>query len=594
MTTVSVWAPEAHQVELECGGSRMPMDRRADGWWSLQTSRVMHGSDYAFRVDGNGPLPDPRSAWQPQGVHGPSRWLDHSRFVWNDAGWQAPPLAAAVIQEIHVGTFTPAGTFDGVIDRLDHLAELGVTHLELMPVAEFPGERGWGYDGVDLYAPHHAYGGPEGLKRLVDACHCRGIAVLLDVVYNHLGPDGNYLAQFGPYFTDRYHTPWGDAVNLDGPDSDTVRRFFIDNALMWLRDYHIDGLRLDAVHAIVDTSATHFLEQLAAEVQRLGRELGRHLVVIAENDRNDPRVARPVETGGYGLDAQWNEDFHHALHALLTGESDGYYADFGRLADVARVLTRGLVYDGRYSHYRRRTHGRPASDLPGRRSVGCLQNHDQVGNRALGDRISENVSPGLLRVGAALVMTSPFVPMLFQGEEWAAATPFLYFTDHSDADLGRAVTEGRRREFAAFRRDTDPGNVPDPQSIETFEQSRLDWNEFEREPHADILQWYQALIALRHAHPAFGDDRLEAIEAHFDEAARWLIMHRPGLRVVCNLHPAPQRLACPGAVAGHLLLQSDAGIVVGPDSLELPGESVVILDAPAPSCLPGQPSMSRE
>ncbi|WP_018950687.1 malto-oligosyltrehalose trehalohydrolase [Thioalkalivibrio sp. AKL12] len=594
MTTVRVWAPEANQVELECGGSRMPMDRRADGWWSLQTSRVVHGSDYAFRVDGNGPFPDPRSAWQPQGVHGPSRWLEHSRFVWNDAGWQAPPLAAAVIQEIHVGTFTPEGSFDGVIDRLDHLVDLGITHLELMPVAAFPGERGWGYDGVDLYAPHHAYGGPDGLKRLVDACHRRGIAVLLDVVYNHLGPDGNYLAQFGPYFTDHYQTPWGDAVNLDGPDSDSVRRFFIYNALMWLRDYHLDGLRIDAVHAIVDTSATHFLEQLAAEVQRLGRALGRHLVVIAENDRNDPRVARPVEAGGYGLDAQWNEDFHHALHALLTRESDGYYADFGRLADVARALTRGLVYDGRYSHYRRRTHGRPASDLPGRRFIGCLQNHDQVGNRALGDRISEGVSPGLLKIGAALVMTSPFVPMLFQGEEWAAATPFLYFTDHTDTDLGRAVTEGRQREFAAFRRDTDAGSIPDPQSIETFEQSRLDWDELEREPHADILQWYRALIALRHAHSAFGDDRLEAIEAHFDEAARWLIVHRSGLRVVCNLHPAPQRLACPGAAAGHLLLQSDTGIVVGPDTLELPGESVVILDAPAPSCLPGQPSMSKE
>ncbi|WP_018879546.1 malto-oligosyltrehalose trehalohydrolase [Thioalkalivibrio sp. ALE9] len=594
MTTVRVWVPEANRVELECGDNRMPMDHQADGWWSLETEQVVHGSDYAFHVDGNGPFPDPRSAWQPQGVHGPSRWLDHARFDWHDAGWQAPPLAAAVIQEIHVGTFTPTGSFDGVTERLDHLAELGVTHLELMPVAEFPGARGWGYDGVNLYAPHHAYGGPEGLKRLVDACHQRGLAVLLDVVYNHLGPDGNYLAQFGPYFTDRYQTPWGEAVNLDGPDSDAVRRFFIDNARMWLRDYHLDGLRLDAVHAIVDTSATHFLEQLAAEVQRLGRALGRHLVVIAENDRNDPRVTRPVEVGGYGLDAQWNEDFHHALHALLTGESDGYYADFGQLADLARVLTRGLAYDGRYSRYRRRTHGRPASDLPGRRFIGCLQNHDQVGNRALGDRISEGVSPGLLKIGAALVMTSPFVPMLFQGEEWAAATPFLYFTDHSDADLGHAVTEGRQREFAAFRRDTDAGSIPNPQSRETFERSRLDWDELAHEPHAGILEWYRALIALRHAHPAFADDRLEGIEARFDEAARWLIVHRPGLRVACNLHPAPQRLACPGAAAGRLLLQSDAGIVVGPDSLEMPGESVVILDAPALSCLPGQPSMSRE
>ncbi|WP_019558642.1 malto-oligosyltrehalose trehalohydrolase [Thioalkalivibrio sp. ALE12] len=575
MTTVRVWAPEANRVELECGDNRMPMDHRADGWWSLYTEQLVHGSDYAFRVDGNGPFPDPRSAWQPQGVHGPSRWLDHARFVWNDAGWQAPPLAAAVIQEIHVGTFTPAGSFDGVAERLDHLAELGVTHLELMPVAEFPGARGWGYDGVNLYAPHHAYGGPEGLKRLVDACHQRGLAVLLDVVYNHLGPDGNYLAQFGPYFTDHYQTPWGDAVNLDGPDSDTVRRFFIDNARMWLRDYHLDGLRLDAVHAIVDTSATHFLEQLAAEVQRLGRELGRHLVVIAENDRNDPRVTRPVEVGGYGLDAQWNEDFHHALHALLTSESDAYYADFGQLADLARVLNRGLAYDGRYSHYRRRTHGRPASDLPGRRFVGCLQNHDQIGNRARGDRIGTQLAPGLLEIGAALVLTSPFVPLLFQGEEWAATAPFLYFTDHVDADLGRAVSEGRRREFAAFLR--DPRDIPDPQSRETFVRSRLDWDERERAPHARILRWYRALIALRHTHWTFADDRLESIEVRFDEAARWLEIQRPGLLLACNLTPAPQRLHCPGARGLHSLLCSDAGIVVDSDRLTLPGESVVIL-----------------
>lgn len=591
MTTVRVWAPEAIQVELECDGSYLPMDRGADGWWSLDTERLVHGSDYAFRVDGNGPFPDPRSAWQPQGVHGPSRWLDHSRFAWNDAGWQAPPLAAAVIQEIHVGTFTPEGRFDGVIDRLDHLAELGITHLELMPVAEFPGARGWGYDGVDLYAPHHAYGGPDGLKRLVDACHRRGIAVLLDVVYNHLGPDGNYLAQFGPYFTDHYHTPWGDAVNLDGPDSDSVRRFFIDNALMWLRDYHIDGLRIDAVHAVVDTSATHFLEQLAAEVQRLGRALGRHLMVIAENDRNDPRVARAVEASGYGLDAQWNEDFHHALHALLTGESDGYYADFGRLADLARVLTRGLAYDGRYSRYRRRIHGRPASDLPGRRFIGCLQNHDQIGNRPNGERISHLLFPGLLKIGAALEMTSPFVPMLFQGEEWAAQTPFLYFTDHTDADLGRAVTEGRRREFAAFSRDTD--GIPDPQSRETFERSRLNWGERKRVPHAEILRWYQSLIALRRSHPAFGDDRLDAVEASFDEAGRWLMMHRPGLLVACNLQPAPQRLECPAAADLHTLLQSDAGIVVGPDRLDLPGESVVILEQER-SAMPALPTFHVE
>ena len=578
MTRVRVWVPQANQVELECGGSRVPMDRQGEGWWSLQTSRLVHGSDYAFRVDGNGPFPDPRSAWQPQGVHGPSRWLDHSRFVWNDAGWQAPPLAAAVIQEIHVGTFTSEGSFDGVIDRLGHLAELGITHLELMPVAAFPGTRGWGYDGVDLYAPHHAYGGPDGLKRLVDACHRRGIAVLLDVVYNHLGPDGNYLAQFGPYFTDRYHTPWGDAVNLDGADSDSVRRFFIDNALMWLRDYHIDGLRIDAVHAIVDTSATHFLEQLAGEVQRLGRQLGRHLLVIAENDRNDPRVAWPVEAGGYGLDAQWNEDFHHALHTALTGESDGYYMDFRGLADLARVLTRGLANDGRYSPFRRRRHGRPAADQPGRRFVGCLQNHDQIGNRATGDRSSHLLSPGLLKVGAALVLTSPFVPLLFQGEEWGATSPFLYFTEHGDPELARAVSEGRRREFAAFGQ--EPEQIPDPQAATTFERSRLDWSEHRRPPHAAILQWHRYLIALRRRHPAFADDRLEAIRVRFDEPRRWLLMQRPGLLVASNLGPQPRQLECPEAAGWRMLLGSEPGILHEGDRLQLPGESVAILGEP--------------
>ncbi|HDP88495.1 MAG TPA: malto-oligosyltrehalose trehalohydrolase [Thioalkalivibrio sp.] len=579
MTALRVWAPSAGRVELACCGECLPMIADADGWWSVEAPSLEHGVDYAFYLDGEGPFPDPRSPWQPQGVHGSSRWVDHARFEWHDAGWQAPPLAAAVIEEIHIGTFTPEGTFEAAIDRLDHLVDLGATHVELMPVAAFPGERGWGYDGVDLYAPHHGYGGPDGLKRLVDACHRKGLAVLLDVVYNHLGPSGNYLARFGPYFTHVYATPWGEAINLDQAHSDIVRRFLLDDAAMWLEHYHLDGLRIDAIHAIVDTSATHFLETLAREVRALEAQLGRHLVVIAESDLNDPRVIRSPEAGGYGLDAQWNEDFHHALHAVLTGEHGGYYRDFGRLAHVAWALTRGLVYDGRYSAYRQRSHGRPAADLPGRRFVGCLQNHDQVGNRARGERSAALLSPGLLRVGAALVLTAPFVPLLFQGEEWGALTPFLYFTDHEDPALGEAVRAGRRREFAAFG--WDPETIPDPQARETFERSRLDWGEPGREPHASVLAWYRKLVALRRGHPAFGDDRLDSVDVQFDETAHWLLMRRGTVVLACNLARLAQRLELPETGVSEVLLASEPGVALEKGMIHLPGESVAIL-GPSP------------
>ena len=576
MTLLKVWAPKAEKVVLECAGSQTPMLRREDDWWTVETGSLAHGVDYAFHVDGEGPFPDPRSPWQPLGVHGASRWVEHDSFEWSDAGWRAPPLAAAVIAEIHVGTFTAEGSFDAVIDKLDHLVDLGITHLELMPVQEFPGERGWGYDGVDLFAPHHAYGGPDALKRLVDACHHRGLAVLLDVVYNHLGPDGNYLGRFGPYFTDAYSTPWGDAVNLDQAHSDEVRRFFVDNALMWLRDYHFDGLRIDAVHAIVDTSAVHLLEALSNEVRRLESRVGRNLALIAESDLNDPRLIRPVEIGGYGLDAQWNEDFHHALHAVLTGESAGYYADFGKLEHLATVLTRGFVYDGRYSCYRKRAHGRPAHDLPGRRFVGCLQNHDQVGNRATGERSSHLLSPGLLKVGAALVLTAPFVPMLFQGEEWAATSPFLYFTDHDDPELAAAVRDGRREEFTAFG--WDPDNIPDPQSPDTFERSRLDWDEPAREPHAEMLEWYRSLVHLRRSHPAFADDRLDLVQARFDEERRCITVLRPGLCTACNLGTETQTLELPPDVSGRpVRLGSSPGVRLQGNRLSLPGESAAVI-----------------
>ena len=574
MALIRVWAPRPAQVALACGDRVVPMTRSDGGWWSLDAPFVEHGVDYGFLVDGEGPLPDPRSAWQPHGVHGRSRWLDHGRFEWSDGGWRAAPLASAVIYELHVGTFTREGTFEAAVERLDHLVDLGVTHVELLPVAAFPGERGWGYDGVALYAPHQAYGGPEGLARLVDACHQRGLAVLLDVVYNHLGPDGNYLGRFGPYFTDRYVTPWGEAVNVDGPDSDEVRRLFLDNALMWLRDYHLDGLRIDAIHAIVDTSAVHLLEQLAVEVEALEGELGRPLALIAESDLNDPRVVRPRAVGGYGLHAHWNEDFHHALHALLTGERDGYYRDFGRLADLAKVLTQGYVYDGAYSEHRRRRHGRPATGLAGRQLVGCLQNHDQIGNRALGERTSQLLSPELLQVGAALVLTAPFVPMLFQGEEWGASTPFLYFTDHTEPELAEAVRRGRAEEFAAFG--WSPDDIQDPQAEATYQRSQLDWDEPQRSPHAEVMSWHRSLLALRRRLSSLSDGRLERVSVDFDEAARWLVMTRGAVRVVCNLHEERQRIACASARASELVLCSERDVVVEDEAVSLAGQAVAV------------------
>ena len=572
-TRLAVWAPGATSVAAHIRGSEQALTRDdlRTGWWQLD--RVMpEGTDYSLRVDDGEPRPDPRSRWQPDGVHGPSRVLDPSSLSWTDDGWRPVPLGDAVVYEAHVGTFSENGTFKGAIEHLDHLVALGVTHLELMPVNEFPGTRGWGYDGVDLYAPFSGYGGPDGLSQLVDAAHNRGLAVLLDVVYNHLGPSGNYLPQFGPYFTDRHKTLWGEALNFDGPSSDEVRRFFIENALMWLRDFHIDGLRLDAVHAIVDTTATHFLEQLAAEVHALQAELGRPLVVIAESDSNDPRLVRDVQHGGYGLDAQWSDDFHHALHTVLTGERDGYYADFGTLHDLAVALQHGYRYAGDYSPFRGRVHGRPLSEPDGNRLLGYLQNHDQTGNRARGERSAALVSRGRLMIGAAVVLTAPFVPMLFQGEEWAASTPFQYFTDH-DAELGRLVSNGRKEEFAAFG--WDPDDVPDPQHEETFSRSKLRWREIGEAPHADMLDWHRRLIALRRQRPELRDGRLDAVDVRYDEDDRWLRFTRGGLTVAFNLADAEREVRVP--ISAEILLASDSAIRVGMDTVTLPPDSVAIL-----------------
>jgi maltooligosyltrehalose trehalohydrolase len=568
-----VWAPGARRVEGVLADRRVGLDSIGGGWWR-SSEDLPPGTDYQFSLDGDEPLPSPRSRWQPEGINGPSRIVDPGSFEWTDAGFRAPPLASAVVYEAHIGTFSAEGTFEGAIAHLDHLVALGVTHLELMPVVEFPGDRGWGYDGVDVYAPHHAYGGPEGLARLVDAAHGRGLAMIVDVVYNHLGPAGNYLSRYGPYFTDRHGTPWGSAVNLDGPGSDEVRRFFIDNALMWLRDYHFDGLRIDAVHAIFDMSAVHFLEQLGTEVHQLAGALGRDLAVIAESDLNDPRLIRPIEAGGYGLDAQWCDDFHHALHTVLTGERDGYYADFGTLEDLATTLVQGYRYAGDFSEFRERRHGRPSPGLDGRRLLGFLQNHDQVGNRALGERSNALMSRGRVMIGAAVVLTAPFIPMLFQGEEWAASTPFQYFTDHHDPELAAAISKGRRAEFAAFG--WAPESLPDPQDFATFERSQLNWDELSEPGHAQMLEWHRALIALRRRYPELTDGRLEHVGVEFDEDERWLAYTRGRVTVAFNLGEFEARIVVQG---DRIELASVDGVRLEADDLVLPPDSVAIVAA---------------
>jgi maltooligosyltrehalose trehalohydrolase len=572
-----VWAPGKQRVDVVFGDRRVPLQPRERGWWASHAEGAGEagpGWDYAFSVNGGPPRPDPRSAFQPEGIDGPSRLVDHAAFAWSDAGWRGLPLAGSVLYECHVGTFSAEGTFDGAIEHLGHLAGLGVDAIELMPVAEFSGSHGWGYDGVDLFAPHHAHGGPDGLKRLVDAAHSAGLGVVMDVVYNHLGPAGNYLPEFGPYFSERHQTNWGPAINFDGPDSDEVRRFVIDNALMWLRDYHCDGLRLDAVHAIADDSATHILEELGAEVAALAASLGRPLFLVAESDLNDPRFVRGTDAGGYGLDAAWADEWHHALHATLTGDRSGYYEDFGPLPLLAKALRQAWVYDGTYSRYRRRVFGRSPAGLSGRQFVVCTQNHDQVGNRALGERSGALMSDGRLRVAAALLLTSPFVPLLFQGEEWGASNPFQYFTSHEDPGLGRIVSRGRREEFASFGW-TD--GVPDPQDPATFERSKLDWAEVGKERHASLLAWYAGLIALRRRIPALTDPRLGRAETACDPDLGWLVVHRGPVTVAVNLGPADWTFpAGPGA---ELLAASDPAAELTNRGLVLPPDTVAILNA---------------
>lgn len=577
MHRFAVWAPQAKRLSARVAGDDRAMEGPDDrGWWWLNVSEAASGTDYGFLVDDDAKVyPDPRSPWQPNGVHALSRTYDHSNFVWSDAQFQAPPLSSSIIYELHIGTFTPQGTFDAAIEKLDYLVELGITHVELMPVAAFEGRHGWGYDGVALFAVHEPYGGPDGLKRFVNAAHAKGLAVLLDVVYNHFGPSGNYTGKFGPYVTDSHHTPWGGAVNLEDAGSNDVRRFFCDNALMWLRDYHIDGLRIDAVHAFIDRSAIHFLEQLSLEVETMQAQLGRRLVLIAESDLNDPRIITPREAGGFDIHAQWSDDFHHALFAVLCPkERGGYYADFGSMAQLAKALEQTYVYDGIYSVYRRRIHGRPVSNLSQHRFLGYIQTHDQVGNRALGDRISHIAGIERAKIAAAIVLLSPFVPMLFQGEEWAASSPFQYFADHEDRELARLVSEGRKREFSAFG--WAPETIPDPESPQTYEASTLKWNEVDQPEHAQILEWFRALIRLRRTTPCLNNGDSGNVCVTFDEEKGWLRIERGPIVVFANLGTAEKTF--PISKLSSIELASDKTIRIAGNTIGLPRDSVAVLE----------------
>ena len=577
MHQFEVWAPFAKSMALGVNGRSLPMQGPdTQGWWRLEASAVGPGTDYGYFIDADEKCyPDPRSLWQPNGVHGLSRVYDQNAFAWTGGKFKAPPLSSGIIYELHIGTFTAQGTLDAAIGKLDYLVDLGITHVELMPVAAFAGNHGWGYDGVALYAVHQPYGGPDALKRFVNAAHGKGLSVLLDVVYNHFGPVGNYSGKYGPFLVDAHHTPWGGAVNLEDAGSHQVRRFFCDNALMWMRDYHIDGLRLDAVHAFVDRSAIHFLEQLACEVETLEAASGRRLVVIAESDLNDPRIVTPREAGGLGMDAQWSDDFHHALFTLLSpGPAEGYYADFGSLAQLAKAMESTYVYDGSYSTYRHRVHGRPAGRLSQHRFLGYIQNHDQVGNRAMGDRISSIAGLGRAKIAAAVVLMSPFIPMVFQGEEWAASSPFQYFADHDDPEMARSVSEGRKKELSAFGR--DPASIPDPECKETFERSRLKWEEVSLGEHREMLAWYRELIRLRRSTACLNDGEPGNTKVFYDQQEKWFRMERGSISVICNLGDAEHTFRVPEG--SRALLASSEAVSMTNESVTLVPDTIAVLN----------------
>ncbi|MGK2904238.1 MAG: malto-oligosyltrehalose trehalohydrolase [Mycobacterium sp.] len=564
----AVWAPRPDRVRVDVDGTLYPMERAADDWWRAEVPAEPE-SRYGFVLDDDDTvLPDPRSARQPDGVHARSQ-------LWSAPApprdWPGRSIEGSTIYELHIGTFTTAGTFDSAIEKLSYLVDLGVDFVEVMPVNAFSGTHGWGYDGVLWYAVHEPYGGPDALLRFVDACHAHGLGVLIDAVFNHLGPSGNYLPRFGPYLSTGSN-PWGESVNIADADADEVRRYIIECALRWMRDFGADGLRLDAVHALVDTTAIHILEELTAETEALAAELGRPLSLIAESDMNDPRLITPRDQGGLGLTAQWDDDIHHAIHTAVSGERQGYYGDFGSLETLASTLTHGYFHAGTYSSFRRRRHGRPLdiSAIPATRLLAYTLTHDQVGNRATGDRPSQNLTAGQLAVKAALVLGSPYTAMLFMGEEWGSSSPFQFFTSHPEPELGRATAEGRKAEFAGHGWDAD--EIPDPQDLETFTRSKLNWDEITDGDHGRLLSTYRDLIALRHNEADFADAWLTHLKVDYDEDARWIVLYRGELAVACNL----------GEAAVHVPVTGDTVIAWEEPSSEqsgtvIPGHSFAIL-----------------
>ncbi|OBI26060.1 malto-oligosyltrehalose trehalohydrolase [Mycobacterium sp. E1386] len=574
MTEFRVWAPKPELVRLDVDGRVHAMTRADDGWWHAEVDAAPDAR-YGFLLDDDPTvLPDPRSPRQPDGVHARSQLWDPAAAQWTDGDWQGRPVEGAVIYEMHLGTFTGAGTFVSAIEKLDYLVDLGVDFVELMPVNSFAGTHGWGYDGVLWYSVHEPYGGPDGLVRFVDACHARGLGVLIDAVFNHLGPSGNYLPKFGPYLSSASN-PWGEGINIADADSDEVRRYIIGCALRWMRDFHADGLRLDAVHALVDTTAIHILEELATETDWLAEQLGRPLSLIAESDLNDPRLITPRDRGGYGLTAQWADDIHHAIHTAVSGERQGYYADFGSLATLAQTLRHGYFHAATYSSFRHRRHGRPLdttaeSGIPATRLVAYTCTHDQVGNRALGDRPSQNLTGGQLAIKAALVLATPFTAMLFMGEEYAASTPFQFFSSHPEPELAKATAEGRKAEFAEHGWDAD--EIPDPQDPQTFQRSKLDWDEVDTGEHGRLHRLYRDLIALRHSDPNLADPWLEHLAVDYDEEQRWISVSRGRLRIVCNLGAGATKVP----VAGDVVL-AWGDPAVDADSTVLEGHSFAIL-----------------
>lgn len=576
MTEFRVWAPKPAQVRLDVEGQVHAMTRSAGGWWHA-TVDTAPDARYGYLLDDDPTvLPDPRSPRQPEGVHARSQLWDPAAATWTDGGWAGRAVEGAVIYELHLGTFTEAGTFDAAIEKLDYLVDLGVDFVELMPVNSFAGNHGWGYDGVLWYSVHEPYGGPDGLVRFVDACHAKGLGVLIDAVFNHLGPSGNYLPRYGPYLSSASN-PWGEGINIADADSDEVRRYIIGCALRWMRDFHADGLRLDAVHALVDTTAIHILEELATETDWLAQQLRRPLSLIAESDLNDPRLITPRDRGGYGLTGQWADDIHHAIHTAVSGERQGYYGDFGSLATLAQTLRHGFYHAATYSSFRHRRHGRPLdtseeTGIPATRLIAYTCTHDQVGNRALGDRPSQNLTGGQLAVKAALALGSPYTAMLFMGEEYAASTPFQFFSSHPEPELARATAEGRKAEFAEHGWDAD--EIPDPQDPQTFTRCKLDWNEVNAGEHARLHRLYRDLIALRRDQPDMADPWLDRLTVDYNEDERWITVYRGRLRIVCNLGGEPVRVP----VSGDVVLAWDEP-TVDADSTVLQGYSFAILSA---------------